>query len=368
MIEWIKDKKYHFMVWTIFIFYESIILGFYSGNFAKFENYAIHYIINIFFFYLNAHFTLPKAFLHRKARILRMLFFVVLELSFYLLVIITVDSFLLRYTNILNITKIDTHYYLGGIFRGLYFIGFSSGYFFLIKYNEENRRADELEKLRLTNIIKEQQIEQELQKSKNAYLRAQINPHFFFNTLDFIYQDTRKLAPQAAEAIIALSDIMRYAVDSNFEGDFIHIADELEQIENLIQIHKLKSSRELHIDLNYGEEVKELRLIPLVLLTLVENMFKHGNLKEADHPAHIDIFIKDDVLYVETSNLIQKAPQARGLNSGMNNISKRLQYTYGDTARFHYSRDKQNYYKVTLTIKSPFYFPSLSISPSETDK
>jgi len=348
---WIKRNKNHLIGWSAFIFYEAGLLGLYAGVFSKFENYAIHYSINIAVFYAHAHIVLKKALEHKTHAYWRLPVYIALELATYTLVVLFADFLLVNYTNVfVSDIKFDMVFYLRTLFRGSYFIGFGTGYYFLITFIQQKRRADKLERIRLNSIIQKEQVEKELVKAQNAYLRAQINPHFLFNTLDFIYHNTRKIAPMAAETIAILSDIMRYATDTNFTGDFSDLGEEIDQITNLIRLHQLKNNFSLNVDFEYEEEIKQVKFIPLVLTTLVENMLKHGNLKNEDAPAFIKIYLENNILKIETSNSINANHNARGLHSGINNLTQRLKYAYGDQCEFKTHIDERNYFNVLLSV------------------
>lgn len=273
-----------------------------------------------------------------------------LEIAVYVALAITLDTLLVKETNLHPdfTDDFNPQFLFKSIYRGFYFILFSTGYYFLLTYLNEKKRSNELEQIRLKSIIREQRINEELTKSQNAYLRAQINPHFLFNTLDFIYHNTRKTSPLAAEAISTLSEIMRYAIDTEYTNERCVVGEEIEQIESLIQLHKLKENA--HINLQYSEEIKQIKMIPLVLITLTENMFKHGDLTNDQHPASIDLFKEDNMLHVKTENLINTRSKAKSMNTGLNNVAKRLEYSYGNKVNFSYKVTEQSRFTVSLSV------------------
>jgi LytS/YehU family sensor histidine kinase len=221
---------------------------------------------------------------------------------------------------------------------------FATSYYFLLNFLEERKKIEDLEKQRLNNII-------QIAKSENAFLKAQIQPHLLFNTLDFIYQNAKDSSPVAAEAIHSLAEMMRYSVDSNKDKEFILLDEEINQVENLINLHQLRKDHHIQLRFWYDDEIRNVKIIPLVLTTLVENMFKHGELLLASHPAEVSLRMEDDQLIIETSNLIKAVKDNSGLSSGMENIKKRLDYTYGKHAEFKYFTDSNQHFKVILIIK-----------------
>lgn len=349
---WFKKYRLHVLIWFSFILYESFSIGFVMGAFGNPITYAAHYFIIIFLFYLHADWSLPWALKNNSRAILRIPFVLALEIVVFIFISFYTDQWLinnhfLRFNGpfILNI-----QYCLKTLFRDIYFIGFSTGYYFLLTYAKERRKTNELEKQRLNDIIYRQRSEQELTKAQNAFLKAQINPHFLFNTLDFIYHNIVSLSPSAADAVITLAEMMRYAIDSDKMGDFISLGDEIDQVENLLYLNQIRKNDELGFLFEYEENVRQIYLIPLVLLTLVENIFKHGNLMERGHDALVRIYLKNETLLIETDNLINNKTAVAGNHKGLSNILQRLKYAYGDNIIFAYHSDKANHFKVHLSI------------------
>jgi len=356
LFNWLRLKRVHILVWVIFIFYEAIIVGLIRDSFATFSNYLIHYAINISIFYVHACMVLPLAFKHVKSAIWKVPLYVLIELSICIVIVYYIDIFLIKHTDIMQTKVIGSHVriVLGIAWRSLYFMMFGTGYYFLNAYLSERKVKDEMEKDRLLNIIERQTIEKDLEMAKsayliakNAYLKAQINPHFLFNTLDFIYHDVVQHSPKSAQAVLDLADIMRFALDANHLGEYITLGEEITQLEKLISLHQVRDNGRLQLNLSYKEEVKSLKIIPLVLVTLVENMFKHGNLREK--AGQMEIFTKDGYLYITTVNLIHKGKRRPGFGSGLANIKERLEDAYKGKSNFKYM-DEVNCFKVQISV------------------
>jgi two-component system LytT family sensor kinase len=346
-LAWLNQYKYHFISWAIFLFYEIVLVGLYTKKWAEIPQYIFHYGLNITLFYSHALLVLRYALKNPKHAIWKLPLFLLIEVIIYLAIMLFAYAVINENTGIITKAKVNTDiaFYLGGIFRALYFIVFGTGYYFLTTYNKERKKTESLEQQRLNNII-------QLAKSENAFLRAQVQPHFLFNTLDFIYQHAKDRSPIAAETIVALSGMMRYAVDSDYVGDFIRLGDEIEQVENLINLHQLRQSHNLQIRFEYEDDVKELQIIPLILITLTENIFKHGFLGNLAEPAVMSIYLENNNLIIESSNLIktEKNDLSR-TGTGMENIRKRLEYTYANEATFEHYLYDNDHFKSKITIK-----------------
>lgn len=345
--------KAHIITWLSFFIYEALILGLFTGRFLYLGDYIIHYAHNIALFYFHAHIVLYYTLGKRLMAIWTIPFLVIIEIVLYLLVLFVIDSIAAKFPLIFGMGEvvIDKPYLIRYIWRALYFIGFSTGYYFLITFLKESARARVLERQQLNQIIEQQKMEKELTKAQNAYLRAQINPHFLFNTLNFIYNKTRKTAPVAADAILTLSAMMRYAVETNEEKGHIFIGEEIEQVHNLIHLHKLRQNEQIYFDVQMQHGVQKLSIIPLILITLAENIFKHGNLSLKNHPALIKIYTIENILHIETDNLINSIHNTSGLSKGLENIEKRLYNTYLDAASFLYTIVAHNHFQTHVTIK-----------------
>ncbi|WP_162796358.1 sensor histidine kinase [Pedobacter namyangjuensis] len=236
------------------------------------------------------------------------------------------------------------------LYRGIYFFGFSTGYYFLSTYLRERKRAQELEQDKLKAIIQHQQMQQELTNAQNAFLKAQINPHFLFNTLDFVYHNVNKHSPMAGEAVARLAEMMRFAIAAGEREQNIRLGDEIEQVENLIFLYQIRKNNGLAISFIYPEEALELKIIPLVLLTLVENVFKHGYLTSDEKDrAEIILAIDGEVLRIETNNSIGRLQTLMSNKTGLKNVDERLGFAYGKNYAFSHEA-KGNKFSVRLSI------------------
>ncbi|RZJ89811.1 MAG: hypothetical protein EOO20_09950 [Chryseobacterium sp.] len=277
---------------------------------------------------------------------------VALELAFYVAVVLIMDLNLSKYTPVLGYQKIsvDKQLLLGYIWRGLYFMLFSTGYYFLKKYIKERNEKENINRYRLEELIASEKTEKELALAKNAFLLAQVNPHFLFNTLNFIYYKTYKGSPEGAKAIMRLSKIMYYATKALASSEQVIISEEVEHIENIIAINKMRHGEKLILDLQYDSDILNLKIIPLVLITIVENIFKHGYLTQSEFRAYFSITSDDENLIVSSGNLSKNSKNLTGLNSGLKNMKERMKYTYGAEAKIKYSENAQNYFTLELHI------------------
>lgn len=360
---WFNRYRVHFWAWTIFILYECIIVRFFVGENGALMAYAVHYSIVIGYFYLHALFILPWALHYRPHAVWKLPLVIAAEVGAFVLTYFVADLGLNRiHVKLLyGQPHLNSEYININIYRSIYFFAFSTAYYYLKTFLNEKKRTEALERERLNEIIKRQKTEQELTRAQNAFLKAQINPHFLFNTLDFVYHNVMGSSPKAADAIVTLAEMMRYAIDADKMGEFILIGDEIEQVQNLQYLNRLRKNEDLPLKLIYSDEVRSINFIPLVLLTLTENIFKHGSLN-AGQEAVMELYIEDNMFFIKTDNLSNRQRPGVSHRTGLINIEQRLKYAYGEIAHFDYHQDDDGHFR--LTIKVPVQQLRGTSSPS----
>ena len=201
-------------------------------------------------------------------------------------------------------------------------------------------------------ILEEQKMELEVEKSQANFnfLKAQINPHFLHNTLNFLYAKSLPYSPELSEGILTLSDIMRYALsEDNSKDGKAPLKDEIEHVCNVIKIQQLRFSNKLNVHFDVEGVLNGATIIPFVLITLVENAFKHGDLKTNEEPIIIKVIVQQNKLYFYCRNKKKKGPKELSTGIGLDNIKKRLELAYGKNYSFTV-KDDDDFYLAELTI------------------
>jgi LytS/YehU family sensor histidine kinase len=203
-------------------------------------------------------------------------------------------------------------------------------------FNHRSKRQKELEK---------QKLDAEL-----SAIKYQINPHFLFNSLSFIYSKTVPLSEEVSNAVLLLSDIMRYALgkEEDPEGK-VALIKEITHMKNVIEINQMRFNNKLSIQ--YAEQLQNhsARITPLVLITLVENAFKHGDLLDPANPLVIRTESDDQQIRFYIRNKKKSGPKELSTNIGLNNVKQRLQLMYGDKYSLGIT-DTEHFYTTELTI------------------
>src|SRR5580700_4450051 len=180
--------------------------------------------------------------------------------------------------------------------------------------------------------LKQQTEEILLQKSQAELnlLKSQVQPHFLFNALNSIYYRVYKVDPPSAGLIERLADIMRYFVDES-PKDEVPVSTEVAFIENYIALERIRIRHGASVNFEKAYN-PDLRIPPMLLMTFVENVFKHGIDKSLKHnEVIISLVQQNDHLFFTTSN--RKADPEAGDEPGgfgIINLTKRLRMLYGD--------------------------------------
>ncbi|WP_303310199.1 sensor histidine kinase [Hymenobacter sp. BT730] len=176
-----------------------------------------------------------------------------------------------------------------------------------------------------------QALEQEKLSTELSWLKAQINPHFFFNTLNNIYALTLMNGDQAREAIHRLSRMMRYVLYETQSGT-APLSQELQFVHDYIDLMQLRLTDNVTVEFEVPEPLRDVSIAPMLLLTFVENAFKHG--VSALEPSRIRIAVQQPLphmLDVTVQNTVfLDRPVALDENSGIGlaNTRRRLQLLY----------------------------------------
>ena len=198
---------------------------------------------------------------------------------------------------------------------------------------EDRKRLERLEHENL-----EQQLE---------YLRYQINPHFFMNTLNNIHALVDIDPEQAKETILELSKMMRFVL---YEGSKqgVPLSRELDFIRHYMALMQLRYTDKVHIDLNLPDEVPDRQIPPLILVTFIENAFKHGVSYQHDSFVEVKVSVAHNELQFTCRNSKADKPNEEKGGVGLSNVRKRLNLLYGSSyaLRIHNAED----YSVELNI------------------
>lgn len=197
---------------------------------------------------------------------------------------------------------------------------------------------------------KRKKMENEHLKSELTYLRYQLQPHFFFNTLNNIYALVEKDPSMAQASIHQLSKLMRYLLYES-GAEKVSLAKEVNFLKSYISLMALRVPKHVRIDIRLPEVQDQVQVAPLLFVSLVENAFKHGI--HATLPGFIHIVLKVEkrqlIFMVENSKFPKPASDQSGSGIGLQNLQKRLDILYPGSHTFTSDND-ENMYKTTLML------------------
>ncbi|MEA5427881.1 sensor histidine kinase [Arcicella lustrica] len=192
-------------------------------------------------------------------------------------------------------------------------------------------------------------IESKKTKAELSLLKSQINPHFFFNTLNNLYGLIIEKSDDAPSVVLKLSDIMRYTIYMGKE-DVVLLKDEIEYLRNYIELHKIRYQKRVDIVFNHDYEI-DYQIVPLLFIIPLENAFKHGveSLTE-DAYIHINIKIDAHIVYFDIENNFEVQESSPTAGIGIQNLKQRLKLLYPNKHKIQIEVN-DSIYKLALKIE-----------------
>ena len=198
-----------------------------------------------------------------------------------------------------------------------------------------------------------QELEQDKVTSELSFLKAQINPHFFFNTLNNIYALTQVDADVAGKAIHQLSRMMRYLLYDTQQGNTM-LSQEIDFVKDYISLMQLRLTDVVKVNFDVPSGLRDMPIAPMILVPFVENAFKHG--VSATKQSHINITVRQDgsILHLDVENsIINDNSISLDTNSGIGlvNTKRRLDLLYPGKHKLEISEmNAHNEYTVHLML------------------
>jgi len=335
--------------WLLFF---SLIIAF-SYNSPGGENvmqkifspwYLLFYITFIFLFYLNANLLMPKLYLQKK----HFLYFTILVLLF-------IGAYFLQPFD--HMQRHDRP--PGGPFPPMNKPGSTMGrggprfdiismIVFIMTWSLST--AVSILKEWRTTLQKVSRAEADKVKAELAFLKAQINPHFLFNTLNNIYSLAVTKNENTSFAVMKLSNIMRYVTD-DATHDFVSLQMEIDCIHDYIELQRLRLSKKAEVNFIVIGNTEDKQIAPLILMTFVENVFKYGISNHESSPVTIKVSTDEKTITFFSENKIfdhQKNIERTGI--GIANTKQRLDHLYPNHHLLNIANGN-GIYSVILTLQ-----------------
>lgn len=284
--------------------------------------------------YINYFYLLPKL-LEQKKAVSYLLQFVVL-FTFFITLRILLDRYLHDSPNLRTGYLHSTRYLVQVVTSNLFIVIFVG----MLRFAKDWFELD----------AKRKEIEREKLVAELNFLKAQINPHFLFNTLNNLYYLAYSKSDNTTEVIDKLSKMMRYMIyDSNHPK--VLLSKEIEYMQNYVSLERLRLNDETPVEFEVKGDVGDNKIAPLIFIAFLENAFKHGvsNVqKQCWVRVSIVIEGKSCIYTVENSKVPQQNLESKS-GIGLANIKRRLELSYPDNFKLSI-QDLSDKYTVQLNL------------------
>lgn len=321
--------------WGIILLIISVAL-FFSKQTHTIKDYVISFgvfgLLNIAVFYINYIVLIPELIKKRKQYWWYVICFILL---------IAVSTGIKTAVAVLNPEE-ALHYVANGkeekLSVNLFIINsvFSAGFFIvascIIKF-----AVDWFSNERVQRNLESEKKDMELQ-----FLKSQLNPHFLFNSLNNIYSLAYQKSDKTADAILKLSEIMRYMIyESN--DSWVSLDKEVEYVQSYVELQKLRFKDGAAVEISINGEIDGQKIVPLILISFVENAFKHGVANDPEDPIKINIIANQKILHFSVTNKKNGANKDAIGGVGLNNVERRLQLLYPDRYKLNIVNSATHY-------------------------
>lgn len=339
---------WHLGFWLAFLMYHVLVIGSFEGNTYSevFLDWFFDLPVEILTTYFVLYLLIPKFFMQKRVLLfsaLLILTFVVAAFLHRLYFFSVVNPLLHPYRiNHFSFQAPEVLKTVLGIYPVVALAAF-------IKVGKHWYEKDKLS----------QQLEKEKMEAELKFLKAQIHPHFLFNTLNSLYALTLKKSDQASEVVLKLSYLLNYML---YEGSApqVSLKKEIDLITTYIELEKIRYGESLRISYQVSGDVAGKFISPLIILPFVENSFKHGVSQQLqDKWIEVDIKITDNRLLLRVSNSKNRETAAGDTYSykegiGLYNVKRRLELLYGKNQELSIHNEEDAFHiRLSLLLHEP---------------
>jgi len=343
-----KPLVYHSLFWILYFLFNVIRWGTYHQDYVHaLYNNLIEFPLHIALAYVNIYYLIPKYLPKKYVQYIALISLGVLAAVLGRMVV--EDFFAVSPNN--NLTT--GQYILELVIGEVYVQGFITAFKFLLDWGRNQKRMRELQKVNYETELN--------------FLRSQVQPHFFFNTLNNLYSLALDKSDLAPETVLKLSDLMSYVI---YEGKRrqVSLSREITYIQNYLDLERLRFGDKLKVSFVVHGQVEDQKVPPLLTLPFIENSFKHGvgdKIEEVTIDIGIDVREEGVIFTISNRKFETLTPSPsqyhhlghRGV--GIKNVKRRLKLIYGDQYHLEINDETDNY---TVTLNIPTYEDKMSNS------
>lgn len=325
----------HFMVWvfliTIFTFAASSGFNSSEGIYILFLGLSL---LNVLIFYVHLYAIIPitldkrKFFIWMLSCLIVVVIFVAIKYG-YMFYVYKLSGLALFAKNRKIAFDDPSRIIFSAFLINGFFIFLSTVYKFTVDWFFNEKEKSDLEKQSLTAEL--------------AFLKSQINPHFLFNSLNNIYSLAYQKSDATPDAILKLSEIMRYMLYESNEN-LVSLEKEIIYLRSFIELQKLRFKGNAQVILEVEGQVHQQHILPFILISFVENAFKHGLATDPENPIHINISVIEDKLLFSIKNKKSGLNKDQTGGIGMVNVKRRLDLIYPNQYKLSIENQDDHYY------------------------
>lgn len=337
--------SYHVIFWVMYFLLNTFRWGSYFNDYNySLKTNLIGFPIHMILCYTTVYLLIPNLLFKKKY----FYFIVSILLALFLMVVLKFNlTYFLVSTNVWpegpSITNDFTLNYAMDMMIGeLYVVTFVTAIKITLDFLKEHKRVADLEK---TNL-----------ETELLFLRSQISPHFFFNTLNNIHALALEKSKKTSIVILKLSELMRYLLYETKKRRQT-LENEILCIQNYLDLEKVRHDESLEVNMSVSGDIMGKKIAPILLLSFIENAFKHGVNKNIGFiKINISLEIKENFLFFKVSNPMPSPINAKSHVNyiggiGLKNVRKRLSLGYGTQDYDLNIKEEDNIFYVELKIR-----------------
>lgn len=328
--------KYHLIFWLSYFTLNFIRWGSYFDDYwYSLKSNLVEFPLHILLVYITFFILVPKFILKKKYTLFFIFFTIALAINY-----IVRTSF-----NYFLVTKkiwpeaegiqnaFQFNHILAVTIGEVYVVAFAAAIKLTVEWIYQKQRAEKLKKLQLTTELN--------------FLKSQIQPHFFFNTLNNLYALTLEKSDIAPSVVLRMSDIMQYVL-YEVKEPLISLTTEIKYIQNYLELEEMRHDKNIKVQVEIKGDITGVMLPPLLFLPYIENCFKHGIRNNKQLKISFKILDNKKLIFTTKNKFIETTPTSKH-GIGNPNVKRRLELLYKNSFELT-SIAKNGIYKVKLII------------------
>lgn len=325
----------HVVFWVVILLIYGIFFGRRNNNYFQtlfFVGLLMPVVIGATYFF--NYYLIPRFLISGRYRYFILYSFYTILTAMFLSMMVALLTFLilaeLRVQN-MSPASVDIYFLLTSL---LMVVFFSVAIKMLLHWRQSK---DDYQKLMRDKV-----------EAELKFLKVQLNPHFLFNTLNNLYYLTTEKSDKAPQAILQLSEMLDYVMHSS-KSVFVPLEAELKQVENYVALELLRYEDRVQVTTQFSGDLNKFRIGPMILITLIENSFKHGVMPIAGK-SWINLIVaeKGNDLFISISNSATITKPGNGI--GLENLRNQLDYLYKGYYSLEVVNSKADEFSINLLL------------------